>query len=119
MARPLNELGRYGSVGIDLVLAILLLGGIGHWLDIHYWGNHDWGALGGFLLGVGVGVRSLMRTAKRMQRDIEAAEARDPENHRWTVDESWVHKPDDAAPDAGSHATEGAEEKPEPDDRPN
>jgi hypothetical protein len=116
MARPLNELGRYGTVGIDLVLAILLLGGIGHWLDVRYWGSHSWGTMGGFLLGVAVGVRSLMRTAKRMQRDIELAEARDPENHKWTVDESWVHKPDDDPSDE-SRAKGGGEEK--TDDRPN
>jgi hypothetical protein len=30
-----------------------------------------------------------------MQRDIERAEAKDPEASRWTVDESWVHKEDD------------------------
>ena len=95
MAKPWNELGRYGSVGIDLVLAILILGGIGHWLDQKYWGGHDYGMLAGGLLGVAVGVRNLVRAATRMQRDIEKAEAQDPEASRWTVDETWLHKPDD------------------------
>jgi hypothetical protein len=48
----------------------------------------------GFFLGVAAGVRNLMRAARRMQSDIERAEARDPEASRWTVDESWVHKDD-------------------------
>ncbi|MDP8999797.1 MAG: AtpZ/AtpI family protein [Myxococcota bacterium] len=92
MPRPWKEVGRYGSVGIELVLVILILGGIGHWLDERYWGRHGWGAATGFLVGVGVGVRNLVRTAGRMQKDIERAEAQDPEGSRWTVDESWVHK---------------------------
>ncbi len=75
MARPWNELGRYGGVGIDLVVAILLLGALGHWLDGRYWPGHDTGMIVGGLLGVAVGVRNLVRTAQRMQKDIEAAEA--------------------------------------------
>ena len=94
--RPWNELGRYGGVGIDLVLAILLLGGAGHWLDQRYWPGHDTGMFVGFLLGVAVGIRNLVAAASRMQRDIERAEASDPEASKWTVDESWLHKPDDA-----------------------
>jgi hypothetical protein len=92
MARPWKELGRYGGVGIDLVLSILILGGIGHWLDQRYWPQKDWGMLTGFLLGVAVGVRNLVRAAARMQKDIERAEAADPSASRWTVDESWIHK---------------------------
>ena len=49
----------------------------------------------GFVVGVAVGFRNLIRTASGMQRDIERAEAKDPEAGRWTVDESWVHKDDD------------------------
>lgn len=97
MARPWNELGRYGGVGIDLVVAILLLGALGHWLDGRYWPGHDTGMIVGGLLGVAVGVRNLVRTAQRMQKDIEAAEARDPEAGHWKVDPGWLHEPDDAS----------------------
>jgi Putative F0F1-ATPase subunit Ca2+/Mg2+ transporter len=85
------EVGRYGSVGLELVLTILIPAGLGHWLDGRYWGNGGWGAGCGFLLGVAVGFRNLVRTAKGMQRDIERAEAKDPEGSRWKVDPSWVH----------------------------
>ncbi len=95
MARPWNELGRYGGIGIELVLSILILGGIGHWLDQRYWRGHDWGMTVGFLLGIAVGVRNLVRASQRMQRDIEREEARNPEASRWTVDESWLHPGDD------------------------
>ena len=97
MARPWNELGRYGGVGIDLVLAILLLGALGHWLDGRYWPGHDTGMIVSGLLGVAVGVRNLVRTAQRMQKDIEAAEARDPEAGHWKVDPGWLHETDDAS----------------------
>ncbi len=100
MARPWNELGRYGGVGIDLVLAILLLGAAGHWLDQRYFPGHDTGMLVGGALGVVVGVRNLILAARRMQRDIEQAEAKDPLARRWTVDEGWLHRPEDAAPPA-------------------
>jgi F0F1-type ATP synthase assembly protein I len=92
MARPWKEIGRYGSVGIELVLTILILAGLGHWLDARYWGARGWGTGVGFILGVAVAFRNLMRTAKGMQHDIERAEAQDPEASRWTVDEDWVHK---------------------------
>ena len=99
MAKPYSELGRYGGVGIELVLAIVLLGWAGHWLDVRYLGNHDYGMFAGGFLGVAVGVRNLVLLARRAQRDIERAEAKDPEGSRWTVDETWLHKEDDANPD--------------------
>jgi hypothetical protein len=98
MARPWMEIGRYGSVGIEIVVTILILGGLGHWLDARYWRGGGWGTAIGFLLGVAVAFRNLLRTATRMQRDIERAEARDPAANRWTVDESWVHKADEGDP---------------------
>ncbi len=98
MARPWNEVGRYGGVGIDLVLSILLLGAAGHWLDQRYFPGHDTGMMVGGLLGFAVGMRNLVVAGRRMQRDIEKAEAKDPAGSRWTVDESWIHKPEDAPP---------------------
>ncbi len=91
MPSPWKELGRYGSVGIELVLTILILGGLGHWLDTRYWGGRGWGTGIGFLFGVAVAFRNLLRTAQGMQRDIERAEARDPQAGHWTVDKDWLH----------------------------
>ncbi len=112
MTKPWKDLGRYGGVGIELVLAILILGGVGHWLDGRYWGGRSWGMGIGFVLGVAVGVRNLVRVAKGMQRDIERAEAQDPEANRWTVDESWLHKPEP------NELNEPSEPKKNSDDRP-
>jgi hypothetical protein len=105
MAKPWKELGRYGGVGIELVLAILILAGIGHWLDQRYFHGDNWGMYTGFLLGVAVGARNLVRAASQMQKDIEQAEANDPEAGHWKVDESWVHPTEgDARPPDASTA---------------
>jgi hypothetical protein len=80
------------------VLTIAIVAALGHWLDTRYWGGHGWGLGAGFLLGAAVAFRNLMRTGQQMQRDIERAEAGDPEAHKWTVDEGWLH----GDPPAGS-----------------
>ena len=91
MPKPWVAIGRYGSAGIELVLTILILGGLGRWLDTRYWGGRGWGSGAGFLLGVAVAFRNLMRTAAHMQRDIERAEMQDPAANRWKVDAGWLH----------------------------
>jgi hypothetical protein len=108
MASPWKDIGRYGSVGIEFVLTILILSWCGHWLDGRFWGGRGWGLVVGFLLGVAVGFRNLVRTAQQMQRDIERAEARDPQAGRWTVDPHWLHE----EPQAASGESE-AEDDPE------
>jgi hypothetical protein len=102
MPRPWKEFGRYGSVGIELVLTVLIVGGIGHWLDLHYWPGKSWGLVVGSALGAAAGFRNLVRTALQMQRDIERAEAQDPSASRWTVDKSWLN-------DGTSHAPTGSD----------
>jgi len=118
MATAWKELGRYGGVGIEFVLTILILAGLGHWLDGRYWGGRGWGTGIGFALGVAVAFRNLIRTANQMQRDIERAEAKDPSASRWTVDQSWVHKSDEdagttdvARPSNPDHSGAGDDEK--------
>jgi hypothetical protein len=91
VAKPYLAIGKYGSVGIELVLTILILAGIGHWLDVRYWHDSGYGVGAGFVLGCVIGFRNLIRTANTMQRDIERDEANDPEAGKWTVDESWTH----------------------------
>jgi F0F1-type ATP synthase assembly protein I len=91
MAKPLKDMGTYGGLGIELVLGILLLGGLGHWMDTRYLGGHSWGMGIGFLLAIAVGIRNFVHAARSMQADIERAERQNPAAHRWTVDESWLH----------------------------
>jgi hypothetical protein len=119
MTKPWKELGRYGGVGIELVLAILILAGVGHWLDERYWHGQIWGMSIGFVFGVAVGVRNLVRTAGRMQGDIARAEAHDPEAGRWKVDDGWVHETqaeederDEAHEGNGAAGTHGHDARP-------
>jgi hypothetical protein len=112
MARPWKEIGRYGSAGIELVLTILLVAWLGYWLDGRYWGDRGWGTIGGLVLGMAVGFRNLFRTAFRMQKDIERAEAKDPEARHWTVDETWLHE---SAKD--EHPKDGSEKRDDDHDR--
>lgn len=73
----LRNSGRFGTVGLELCLAL----GIGFWggraLDVRYLGGHGYATAGGVLFGIATAVRALMRTSKEMQRDIdrEASEA--------------------------------------------
>src|SRR5271163_3222600 len=92
MSTSWNAIGRYGTVGLELVLTIGLLTWGGYWLDGRFWGSHGWGLGVGFVLGVAVAFRNLIRTAQRMEKDIEREEKRSPEASRWKADPGWVHE---------------------------
>jgi F0F1-type ATP synthase assembly protein I len=102
MVGPWKAAGRYGAVGIELVLAVVVTAAIGQWLDRRYWGSHGWGLMAGVLLGFAAGLRNLMRSAQSMQRDIEREEADNPQAGRWIVDQDWVHKPPEESTDDSS-----------------
>jgi ATP synthase protein I len=66
----LNTAARLASVGIELALSIVigLLGG--RWLDGKL-GTAPWLMIAGLLLGVFAGFRSLIRTARKAQRETQ------------------------------------------------
>jgi ATP synthase protein I len=80
---PLKEYGRYGSVGIELVLSIAIGFYGGRWIDGRV-GGHGWITLAGFLGGVYAGFRALYRASKFMMRDIERAERKDRGEDPWS-----------------------------------
>jgi F0F1-type ATP synthase assembly protein I len=81
--RPWKEYGRYGSVGIELVLSIVLGYWAGHWLDGKVGGGHGWLTIAGSLLGVYAGFRALFAAAAYMERDIARAERRERGEDPW------------------------------------
>jgi ATP synthase protein I len=81
--KPWREYGRYGSVGIELVLSIMLGWYVGHWLDGKIAGGHGWLTATGFVLGVYAGFRALFMAASYMQQDIERAERRERGDDPW------------------------------------
>ena len=77
MSRPVapwKDYGRYGSVGIELVVSIVLGYYAGHWLDGKIGGGHGWLTVLGSVVGVYAGFRAIFSAAKHMSADIERAE---------------------------------------------
>lgn len=76
-----KALGKYGTVGLDLGLSIVvgLLGG--QWLDGRF-GTAPWLMIAGFLLGATAGFRMLWRTLEKANRELEREEERDREARR-------------------------------------
>ncbi len=87
---PWKDYGRYGSVGIELILSMAVGYYGGRWLDQRF-GAHGWLTLAGFLAGVVVGFRNLFRAASFMQRDIQRAERKQRGEDPWPEDRT----PDD------------------------
>ena len=78
--KPWKEIGRYGTVGLELILSIVLGFLAGRWLDAKL--GTTWCSVVGFIIGVYAGFRSLFVAARKMTRDIERAEQREREEHR-------------------------------------
>ena len=66
--KPWKAYGRYGSLGIELIVSMAIGYYGGRWLDGQL--GTRWLAGLGFLLGVYAGFRQIFRAAQRMQRDV-------------------------------------------------
>jgi len=69
-----KNMGRYGSVGIELIISMLLGFYGGRWLDQRFGGGKGWLTLLGFVVGVYAGFRQLFRVGQQMNRDAEREE---------------------------------------------
>jgi ATP synthase protein I len=72
-----ESLGRYGTVGIELVISIGLGWWFGHWLDGKLGGGRGWFTAGGFAFGAFAGFRQLFIVARKRTREAEAEAERD------------------------------------------
>jgi len=74
-------LGRYGTVGLELILSIIFGFLAGRWLDQKL---HTGGVLTlvGFGFGVVAGFRAIYQAAMRMQRETERADAEEEKRRR-------------------------------------
>jgi ATP synthase protein I len=109
--KPWREYGRYGSVGIELVLSIMLGWYVGHWLDGKIAGGHGWLTAAGFVIRVYAGFRALFMAASYMQRDIERAERRERGEDPWD-DEDPPSPPGEPAPTSPPNDDAHGDEKP-------
>ena len=98
-SKPWTAYGRYGSVGIELVLSIMLGWYGGHWLDGRIGGGHGYLTATGFLIGVYAGFRALFAVAKKMEKDIERAERKERGEDPWKKTDDGTTTPRD---DSGS-----------------
>ena len=81
MRSPYEGLGRYGTIGLELVLSILFGFYGGRWLDGKL-GTHGWLTLAGFGFGVAAGFRAIWDAAERLRRETEAADERERRERR-------------------------------------
>ena len=68
---------RYGNIGLELFLSIVLGFFLGRWVDRHWLSGHGWGTAVGTIAGVYTGFRALWNLAKRATREAEEEEARE------------------------------------------
>jgi F0F1-type ATP synthase assembly protein I len=64
--------GRYGTVGLELVLSMIVGYVIGRWIDTKL--GTTWVVWVGSVAGVYAGFRALFKTAKRLERETERAD---------------------------------------------
>jgi F0F1-type ATP synthase assembly protein I len=71
--RGLRAAGKYGTVGLELVLSMAVGYLLGRWVDGKWFGGRGWGTFVGSALGVYAGFRALWLTAKRLEAETERA----------------------------------------------
>jgi F0F1-type ATP synthase assembly protein I len=120
VAKPWKEYGRYGSVGIEMVLSIVLGLWLGGKADERF-GTAPWLALLGFVVGVYAAFKALFTAARKMQKDIDLAERRDRGEDIWAEERARARRPPPAAPrarerveEAGDASAAGHETGPRP-----
>lgn len=68
---------RYGNIGLELFLSVVVGFLLGRWVDRHWLAGHGWGTAVGTALGLYAGFRSLWKMAKRAEREAAEEEARE------------------------------------------
>lgn len=81
MKQDWKGVGRYGTVGLELVLSVVLGLVVGRWLDQRF-GTGGWLTLLGVAYGVAAGVRALYRAAQEATREAEELDRREREERK-------------------------------------
>lgn len=81
MKQDWNGVGRYGSVGLELVLSVIVGLFGGQFLDRHFH-TAPWLMLVGLGYGIAAGVRGLYRAAQRATREADELERREREERK-------------------------------------
>lgn len=76
MANSWKAAYRYGNIGLELVLSIVVGFLLGRLVDRRLLGGHGYGTAAGTLVGVYTGFRALYKLAKQAQAEAEAEDER-------------------------------------------
>ena len=68
---------RFGNIGLELFLSIVIGFLLGRWLDHKFFGSHGYATAVGTVVGVYTGFRALYKLAKQAQREAEEEEERE------------------------------------------
>jgi F0F1-type ATP synthase assembly protein I len=83
---PLQEFGRYGTVGFELVASIGVGFFVGRAIDAHF-GTHGVATWIGFFFGVLSGFLLLVRTARTLEKESAKDDASESAAHGAPLDE--------------------------------
>lgn len=75
MQQEWKDVGRYGTVGLELVLSVLFGMFLGHWLDGKF-GTGQWLTLIGLAFGLAAGIRAVLRALRRANLAADKEEER-------------------------------------------
>lgn len=78
MAEPSwKQAYRFGNIGLELFLSIVIGFWLGRMLDRRFFGGHGYGTAVGTIVGLYTGFRALYKLAKQAQREAEEEEERE------------------------------------------
>lgn len=75
MQQEWKDVGRYGTVGLELVLSVLFGMFLGRWLDGKF-GTGQWLTLIGLAFGLAAGIRAVLRALRRANLAADKEEER-------------------------------------------
>ena len=81
MKQDWKGMGRYGTVGLEVVLSVLV-GFLGGWWLDQKLGTNPWLTLIGFAYGVAAAARALYRAARRAAKEADDLDRREREQRR-------------------------------------
>jgi uncharacterized membrane protein YcjF (UPF0283 family) len=85
---PLRAYGRFGTVGLELVLSIVVGYSVGHWLDGRWFPGHWYLTALFTAAGVYSGFRAMFKAAKSAEREAERIDEEEAEARREAIAEA-------------------------------
>lgn len=91
-AGPWRNVGRYGTVGFELILSIVVGYCVGHWLDQKLLPGRSWLTIAFTLGGVYAGFRALYKAAEQLTADAERLDQEEAAEQKRLLDEALLRE---------------------------